>query len=200
MSADEDRGSRQWGAAPESTLNLLGRIREGDESALDLLYERYVERLQRWAHYRLPRWARDLMDTDDLVQETLLKTLRGVKRFDPEHSGAFQAYLRRAVRNRIQDEIRRVSRRPQVGDAETNVHDPSPSPLEEAIGREVLVGYETALESLNPADREAVVGRVELGFSYKDLAAVLGKPTPDAARMAVKRALLKLASGMAHGT
>jgi DNA-directed RNA polymerase specialized sigma24 family protein len=41
--------------------------------------------------------------------------------------------------------------------------------------------------------REAIIGRVELGLSYAELAAAMGRPSADAARMAVGRALLKLA-------
>ena len=51
---------------------------------------------------------------------------------------------------------------------------------------------ETALASLSSADREALIGRLEFGYSFDELASVLGKPTPDAARMAVKRALTRL--------
>ena len=43
---------------------------------LDLLYLRYLAPLRRWARGRLPQWARDMRDTDDLVQDTLLHTLR----------------------------------------------------------------------------------------------------------------------------
>ena len=59
---------------PESTFHLLDRARAGDQEALERLFERHVKPLQRWARGRLPRWARDLADTDDLVQDTLLRT------------------------------------------------------------------------------------------------------------------------------
>ena len=40
------------------------------------------------------------------------------------------------------------------------------------------------------------MGRVELQYSYKELAAFLGKPSEDAARMAVTRAIQRLAKEM----
>jgi RNA polymerase sigma-70 factor (ECF subfamily) len=64
---------------PESTLDLLERARSGDRQAMDLLFARYVPLLRRWATGRLPRWARDLADTHDLVQETLLQTFRKIR-------------------------------------------------------------------------------------------------------------------------
>jgi RNA polymerase sigma-70 factor (ECF subfamily) len=45
---------------PETSLSLLERAREGDADALNALIARYLPRLQRWAHGRLPAWARDL--------------------------------------------------------------------------------------------------------------------------------------------
>ena len=77
--------------------------------------------------------------------------------------------------------------------------DPRPSPLEDAIGGEILGRYEEALERLKPGDREAILARVELGLSYQEVARALGKPSTDAARMAVSRALLRLAKEMALG-
>ena len=66
----------------------------------------------------------------------------------------------------------------------------------EAIGHEALGRYELALQRLSPRDREAVVARIELGMEYAELALVLGKPSPDAARVAVARALVRLAQEM----
>jgi DNA-directed RNA polymerase specialized sigma24 family protein len=37
--------------------------------------------------------------------------------------------------------------------------------------------YERALQQLSEADREAIVGRLELGYSYEELAEALGKPS-----------------------
>src|SRR6478736_1451369 len=81
-------------ADPESSFELLEGARAGDPAALDRLLSRYLSPLQRWASGRLPRWARDLSDTGDLVQETLIRTLRNIGSFRPEREGALQAYLR----------------------------------------------------------------------------------------------------------
>lgn len=72
------------------------------------------------------------------------------------------------------------------------------SPLEEAIGSEAVERYERALERLKPEEREAIVARVELGYSYEDLATVLNKPSAEAARKSAERALIRLAEEMKH--
>lgn len=183
----------------ESSLWLLRKAQGGDGEALSLLLQRYLPPLQRWARGRLPRWARAAADTDDLVQDALLHSLRGIEAFDPRHSGAFQAYLRQGILNRMRDEIRKVKRRPQHHEGLEEMVALGPSPIDDAIGHEAMEQYEAALERIKPEDREAILGRVELGFSYEELAATLGKPSPDAARMAVSRALLRLAREMSRG-
>ena len=70
------------------------------------------------------------------------------------------------------------------------------SPLERAIGKEALDAYQNALAELNEEDRELIITRVEYGFSYEEVAAMFDKPSGDAARMAIRRALLKLAGLM----
>jgi RNA polymerase sigma-70 factor (ECF subfamily) len=180
------------GKATETGL-LLERARRGDGDALERVLERYVPRLRRWASGRLPKWARDCIDTDDLVQETVLHTLRHVDGFEPRGPGAFHAYVRQALANRIRNELRNAARRPPIGGLDSNAAAEQQSPLEQAIGRERLARYDDALARLEPFEREAVVSRVELGLSYQELAEVTGRPSADAARMAVGRALVKLA-------
>ena len=65
--------------------------------------------------------------------------------------------------------------------------------LEESIGKQEVEAYDEAMEALEPHEREAIVGRVELGLSYAETCDGDGPPVADAARMAVGRALLKLA-------
>jgi RNA polymerase sigma-70 factor (ECF subfamily) len=180
----------------ETTFELLERVRAGDHQAVEALFGRYVAPLRRWASGRLPRRARDGADTQDLVQETLLQTLKRIEAFEPRREGGFQAYLRQALMNRIRDELRRYSRRGQPEAVDSRIPDVSPSPLERAIGSEATERYEQALGRLRPEDREAIIARIEMGYSYEELAQALGKPTWDAARKAAQRALLRLAVEM----
>lgn len=179
-----------------STLALLDKASGGDEQARNVLYGRYLPRLKRWARGRLPQKARGLVETDDLVQDTLLKTLGRVERFHPDHSGAFLGYVRRAIDNRIVDEVRRASRRPAGDDTAASVADPGPSPLEQILDREKWSLYEQAFERLDADDQVAITARLEEGMPYEDIARELGKPSADAARMAVSRAVLRLARAM----
>ena len=180
----------------DSTAELVERVRHGDRDALERLMARHVPPLRRYVSGRLPRWARDLADTDDLVQDTLLRTFTKIEDFDSRGVGALQAYLRQAVLNRIRDELRRKARTPVRVDADGLNLEAAGSPLEDAIGREAFERYEAALARLKPEEREAVIGRVEMDYSYAELADALGKPTPDAARKTAQRALVRLAEEM----
>jgi RNA polymerase sigma factor (sigma-70 family) len=181
-----------------STADLLRRARAGDTDALNDLFRRHLPPLRRWARGRLPSWTRDLRDTEDLVQETIAQTLRRLDQFEPRHQGALQAYLRQALVNRVRDEVRRLNRYPAATALEESDRfaDPSASPLEEAIGTEALERYEAAMQRLRPEEREVIIARVELQQSYAQIAAAHGKASADAARMAVTRALVRLAEEM----
>jgi RNA polymerase sigma factor (sigma-70 family) len=179
-----------------SSVALLLRVRGGDDVARDELLRRYWPRLERWAHGRLPALARDLHDTGDLVQETLLAAIQRLEEFEPRNDGALIAYLRVAILNRIRTLAARAKARGQQVGLESALVDAGPSPLEEVIGREALERYERALARLRADDREAVQLKVELGLAYPEIARELGKPTVTAARMAVSRALARLAVEM----
>ncbi len=190
---------RAGGFDAASTFELLALAKSGQSAAVDVLFSRYLPRLTRWARGRLPRYARDMLDTDDLVQDTVFQTLKRLPAFEPQHEGALQAYLRQAVVNRIRDEVRRAGRHPGAeGLEEEGYVDAAASPLDEAIGAEAVARYERALDQLRPEERQAVILRVELQLPYVQIAQEMRKPSPDAARMAVARALVRLAEEMGH--
>ena len=178
--------------ALESTVELLARVRQGDRDALDRLITRCLPPLRRWARGRLPSAARGALDTQDLVQDTILNSLRRLDQFESRHEGALQAYLRQAVLNRIRDEARRFTRRPVATELSDSQPSEAASPLDIAIGRQGVARYEAALQRLRPVDREAIIGRLELQHDYQELATILGKPNANAARVAVTRALARL--------
>jgi len=178
----------------ESSFELIRRAQGGDDDALNSLLERYLPRLRRWASGRLPAYARDLGDTNDVIQEAAIGTFRNFGQFQQRgEGGGLHAYLRTAVVNRIHDEVRRAGRRPAIDEIATAVPSALASPLDQAIGQEAVDRYERALAQLSDVEREAVIARIELGFSYEEVATLVGKPSAGAARVAISRALDKLA-------
>ncbi len=183
----------------ESSVDLLLRARAGDDAALDTLLARYLPRLRRWASGRLPWGARTMVDTGDVVQDAVMAALKHLNTVELRGSGSIQAYLRQAVNNRLTDLYRRSARRPRREDLPEHAAATSTSPLEAAIGSEALRRYEEALSRLKEEDRQAVVLRIELGCDYTEIADELGKPSLPAARVAVSRALARLAAEMRRG-
>ena len=98
--------------------------------------------------------------------------------------------------NRIRNELRRAGRHPQHAALDDDEPDNRLSPLEAAIGAETVERYEAALQRLREDERELIVARLELGLTYAEMADALQKVSADAARMAVGRALVRLAEEM----
>lgn len=179
-----------------TSLRLLRRAQAGDRGALDDLFSQQASSLRRWAHGRLPGWARHLADTGDLVQDVLMATFRRLDDFEPRRQKALQSYLRQAVRNQIRDVLRRAQVRSGAEPVELDHLPGRESPFRDAVDAETRQRYSMALAQLDADERELIVGHVELGFSHEQLALSSGKPSADAARMALRRSLLKLATKM----
>lgn len=188
----ERRDDRGVLLSDESTIELVARAQEGDRRAVEALLQRSLPHLRRWAHGKLPAAARGKLDTGDLVQETVLHVLRRLDTFEPRHVGAMQAYLRQSVMNLIRDEVRRIGRHPAPGELPPDMPSDLRSPFEEAVRAEDVHRYHVALAKIPSRDRELIVARIEAQWSYDEIATRFGMPTPDAARMAVTRALKRL--------
>ena len=107
----------------DSTLDVLAKARQGDGSAARVLIERTVGPLRRWARGRLPYYARAGANTEDVVQDAVLRALARVDHFEHRSVDGMQKYLRESVRNRIRDEVRRVTRRGVGEELPDSLHD-----------------------------------------------------------------------------
>jgi RNA polymerase sigma factor (sigma-70 family) len=187
---DDERGP--W-LSDEPTIELVIRAQGGDRTAVEALLQRCLPSLTRWAHGRLPPIARGHLDTEDLVQESALHVLARLDLFEPRHVGAMQAYLKQSVINRIRDEVRRIGRQPPPLELAEDHPSNDTSPLETAIEAEAYDRYRQALSDLSPKDRELIVARIELQWSIPEIAQHFNMRTVDATRMAVMRAVRRLA-------
>jgi RNA polymerase sigma factor (sigma-70 family) len=180
----------------QSTRELIRRVRDGDGTAPAILFHRFFPALRRWAQSRLPVQARDLVDTDDVVQVTLTRAFSHLDSFDPRREGAFLAYLHRILLNCIRDEIRRTAAPAKQKESLDAVPEERSAVLTRALGPTALDGYESALLKLSDEQQEAVILRIEFGMSYEEIARVLGRPSGNSVRMQVGRALVRLAQEM----
>lgn len=155
--------------------------------------------LLRWARRRLPPRARRRMDTGDLVQEALVGALVHLPDLGERDPERVRAYVQQAIRNRIRDELRRSLLGEVAALADDTAPDPQPGPLDEALAADNERRFRAALASLSAQDQKLVTGRLDLALSYEQLAAALGLASPDAARVAARRALLKVARRLEDG-
>lgn len=185
-------------AIRDTSEYLFAQARLGNSGALNLLVGRYLPRLRRWAHGRLPRWARFGTDTSDLVHDVMLRAIPKIGTLDQRWKGALAAYLQQSVRNRLNDEHRRVARR-AVPEALSDAIDTSQrSPLDYVMSREQENRYRAALADLSADDRELIVGHLEFDYTHEQLGCMTGR-TPNAARMALQRAMRRLVERMRDG-
>jgi len=172
-----------------ATAELLREIRQGDHDAEQRLYQRCLPTLRRWAHGRMPHAVRDISDTDDLVQVTLLRALRHLGEFESSGSGSFLAYLRHILLNEVRAELRKHRRRDDSVDVDTCASgDTDDSVVENLVGHERMRAYERALGALDRRQQELVVMRLEFGMGYAEISLETGT-SPDAVRMSLTRAL-----------
>jgi RNA polymerase sigma-70 factor (TIGR02960 family) len=187
----------------------LARARAGDEDAFRELTDPFRKELQVHCY----RILGSVQDAEDLVQETLLAAWRGLHAFEGRSS--VRAWLYRIATNRCLNALRDRARRPR--EVPAMVDPPEPTRRTEPIWLEpypdVLLGeipdrspgpearYETrealelafisALQSMPPRQRAALVLRDVLGFRTAEIADML-----DTGEASVKGALQRARAGL----
>ncbi len=82
---------------------LLNRIRKGERKAMEELYDNYAPVLLGIAR----RYCSRMDEAEDMLQESMLKILKGINDFKPAFEGAFEAWMRRITVNQCLSSIRK---------------------------------------------------------------------------------------------
>jgi RNA polymerase sigma factor (sigma-70 family) len=196
-------GSQPHAGAPpderldlQSTVDLTTRARAGDHEALEALCLRCLKALSRYAVGRLPAGARGMIETQDVVQEAVHRGMCRLHEFEDRHPGALIAYMRKILKNLIVDQLRTFGRRPVQVSLDEHQAANARTPLEEVLDGEQIELYEAALERLKWRDAELIRLKIDEQSSYDAIAVELGLQSANTARVAVKRALFRLAHEM----
>lgn len=175
----------------DSTKTLVQRGRQGDLDALNRVFGRLVTGLRRWAHRRISG-KRQMSDTADVVQDAALRVWQRLDHLDLRQPGDLEAYVRKAVLNRIHDEGRRRMRHPDPITLDANIPLQEPSALDRVIGDQASEQCRFAFAHLTQDERDVIIARLELGYSFEAIAGLLDRTSAAAARMAFTRAIARL--------
>jgi RNA polymerase sigma-70 factor (ECF subfamily) len=150
---------------------LLGRAQAGDVRAFERLASMHADHL-----YSVLRLVRDRAETEDVLQEALLRAWRGLGRF--ESRSVFFTWLYRIAINEANRALENHARRGSSVDIDDeSVQIPAPANLEpanQAASHELQAALDTAIARLAPPFRAALVLRDIEGVSTRDAAEIVG--------------------------
>ena len=173
--------SREQAGRAASEADLLARIRRGDDDAFDAVARQYGPRLFALALRLTGRRE----DAEDLVQETLVRTLPKLAGF--EGRAKLSTYLVQALSNQWKNRLRSRQRSRLVGwfrlarggedePSDDVAVDPSPSAEERLEAEDRAEAVRAAIERLAPERRLALILREVEGMPYEEIAAATGVP------------------------
>ena len=186
---------------PGDTAELFERARAGADRDVEAFYERSARKLLPLIRLRLGRTLRGELESRDILQAVLIKSLNRLDQVkDP---ASVMAWLARIADNEIRDRAdyhhrqrRDAVRRVPIDEEAGALPSPVRQALSQAIVTEETERLEQALETLPDAQREIIVLRMLEELSFREIGARLGK-TEDACRMAFARAMTALTLQMA---
>jgi RNA polymerase sigma-70 factor, ECF subfamily len=168
---------------------IMQAVFRGDFEAFHEIVLRYQGLAWKTAY----RFLGDSMEAEDVAQESFLKILEAVPRYRP--TGTFRTYFYRTLTHLCIDRTRR-KQLTSIGDI-PEVVDPSPSPAENIIHKELRTQVSTALDTLPPNQKAAMILRHYEGLSYAEIAQILGV-TSKAVERLISRAAATLQTRLSH--
>lgn len=159
-----------------------------DPDAFETLYERYADRLYRYALAR----TRSSEVAEDIAGDTLTAVIEQLTTFDPRR-GSFAAWLFTIANRRVIDHYRQQQHLRKALDRQQHEPQHAPDTLDTIVSQDEAARLYAALETLPEAERELVLLRYSAGLNSREIAEVLGI-AGGAVRMRLSRARQQLAA------
>ncbi len=153
----------------------------------DVAHRELLRRYQRPVMSLIYRMVRDRELAEDLTQETFVKVLNALDRYQPQYK--FSSWIFKIANNAAIDQLRRkkldtlsLEGRPdaitpdELEASALQLGDRGESPLEELEARELGEAIERAIEALRPEYRSCIILRHVEGRPYEEIAEILDLP------------------------
>lgn len=189
--------------ASSSGPDLIAQARAGSPDALNVLYDRSAGRLLAFIRLRLGPDLRQRLESRDILQAAMLRSLERIRQFDGHETRSWMAWLARIAENEIRDRVDFEHRQRRDAARDVPLEDDAPiraltrSALTRVIHDEEARRLETAMDALADAHREIILLRSFQELSFADIGRRLGK-SEDACRMLMTRAMTALTMKMAE--
>lgn len=175
---------------------LVARCRRQDSAAYDLIVREYSDRVYNYVR----RMVNHPQDAEDLAQETFVRALTSISRFDGR--SRISTWLFRIATNLCIDYHRAKKRKPDAAplvweedEREHEYADEKPGPVEQLLEREMADLVDCAIQQLSPKLRTTLLLVDVEGLSYEEVATATRTPVGTVksrlfmARNAVKKQL-----------
>ncbi len=172
----------------QADSDLIAAVRSGHTDAFEQLYERYVRRIYDFVYFK----THHRETAEDLVSVTFLRAYERIDQFD-DSRGEFSAWRHRIARNAVIDHYRSFKQNSSIDDA-WDLSDDTDVELD-ADTRLKVQDVRAFLRTLKPEQRDVVLLRLWSGYSFAEIAEILGK-TEAACKMSFKRTVEKVQAGL----
>ncbi len=198
-------------AAKESESELVAKAVAGDRVAIQQLLMTHTAAITRFAASRLPVSARDVIDPEDIVQQTFAEAFRCVSRFRQQEGASFLSWLTGIAENKIMDTVKGLQREKRGGNRQRVRHITTESrsvadlvellsagshtPSRSVAGHEAVGAIQNAIEELPEEYRRAVQLRLLECKSLEETAQLMNRG-PRAVQGLIDRAKKKMRAAL----
>jgi RNA polymerase sigma-70 factor (ECF subfamily) len=150
---------------------LVRDYMNGDERAIELLINKYNQRLSSYIYSKV----QDMAITEDIFQDTFIKVIRTLKRGAYNEEGKFLPWVMRIAHNLIIDHFRRNKRMPKYqGNKESNIFslltDDQLNAEKQLIKEQIDQDLEVLIEQLPKDQKEVLKMRIYQEMSFNEIA------------------------------
>jgi len=166
--------SKYLGENPGTEV-LVGKAKEGSQTAWREIHRRYRTMLVAQVQARIPGFARRRFDADDVLQEALLKVVQDIHAFEYRGEGSFRCWLATLVVNTFRNELRKQraehEKHPETAVRPEHEHEAGKRSCEIDERKASML---EALGQMTDEERDILIQRHFEERTFDDIASILG--------------------------
>lgn len=180
----------------ESVRVLIHKARDGDQSAQSDLVQQIHGYVTMMADKRLDRSLRANVNPSDIVQQTMIQMVNGIRSFRGDSKEEFFGWINQIVKNESANVNRQLKRKKRDIRRQTSLEandssirpahglrDYNPTPKTNAISKERIELFHAALKELSAEHAEVIRLRNLEQLPFKDVAEKMGRSVDSVSKL-----------------
>ncbi len=150
----------------ENDLSLISKIKDWDQKAMSILYEKYVDKIYKYFYFR----TNNKINSEDLTSDTFFGLFEGINRFDNNKSRKVSSWIYAIAQNKLCDYFKKYWKQELQVENEKESFYYDNSILKDLTNTILVEDVCAFLSTIHPKAKDILLMKIWEGMTHQEIA------------------------------